>query len=52
MWPSGVIDLVNIGAGNGLLSEATKPLTHWGQVTHTCIGNLTIIGSDNQWLVA
>ena len=24
-----------------------KPLTHWGRVTHICIGNLTIIGSDN-----
>ena len=22
-------------------------LTHWGRVTHTCVGNLTIIGSDN-----
>ena len=22
-------------------------LTHWGQVTHRCFGNLTIIGSDN-----
>ena len=22
-------------------------LTHWGRVTHTCIGKLTIIGSDN-----
>ena len=22
-------------------------LTHWGRVTHICIGNLTIIGSDN-----
>ena len=22
-------------------------LTHWGQVTHICIGKLTIIGSDN-----
>ena len=22
-------------------------LTHWGQVTHTCVGNLTIIGSDH-----
>ena len=22
-------------------------LTHWGQVTHLCFGNLTIIGSDN-----
>ena len=24
-----------------------KSLTHWGRVTHICIGNLTIIGSDN-----
>ena len=24
-----------------------KCLTHWGRVTHICIGNLTIIGSDN-----
>ena len=22
-------------------------LTHWGQVTHICVGNLVIIGSDN-----
>ena len=22
-------------------------LTHWGRVTHTCVGKLTIIGSDN-----
>ena len=22
-------------------------LTHWGRVTHICINNLTIIGSDN-----
>ena len=24
-----------------------SPLTHWGRVTHICVGNLTIIGSDN-----
>ena len=23
------------------------PLTHWGRVTHICVGNLTIIGSGN-----
>ena len=23
------------------------PLTHWGRVTHICVGNLTIIASDN-----
>ena len=22
-------------------------LTHWGRVTHMCVGNLVIIGSDN-----
>ena len=22
-------------------------ITHWGRVTHICVGNLTIIGSDN-----
>ena len=30
-----------------------KVLTHWGRVTHICVGKLTIIGSDNglspQW---
>ena len=25
----------------------TEDLTHWGQVTHICVDNLTIIGSDN-----
>ena len=24
-----------------------KTLTHWGRVTHICVGKLTIIGSDN-----
>ena len=24
-----------------------NPLTHWGRVTHICVGKLTIIGSDN-----
>ena len=27
--------------------QAMYPLTHWGRVTHICVGNLTIIGSDN-----
>ena len=25
----------------------TRPLTHWGRVTHICVGKLIIIGSDN-----
>ena len=27
--------------------EEALQLTHWGRVTHICVGNLTIIGSDN-----
>ena len=27
--------------------SVTRPLTHWGRVTHICVGNLTIIGSEN-----
>ena len=35
-----------------LFGSTTKPisetpLTHWGPVTHICVGKLTIIGSDN-----
>ena len=25
----------------------SRNLTHWGRVTHICVGKLTIIGSDN-----
>ena len=25
----------------------TAVLTHWGRMTHICVGKLTIIGSDN-----
>ena len=25
----------------------TRRLTHWGRVTHICVGKLTIVGSDN-----
>ena len=27
--------------------ESLSQLTHWGRVTHICVSNLTIIGSDN-----
>ena len=30
-----------------IVENATHILTLWGRVTHICIGNLTIIGSDN-----
>ena len=28
-------------------SRISGELTHWGRVTHICVGKLTIIGSDN-----
>ena len=28
-------------------STGADPLTHWGRVTHICLGDLTTIGSDN-----
>ena len=27
----------------------TRNLTHWGLVAHICVGNLTIVGSDQCW---
>ena len=27
--------------------EYNECITHWGPVTHICVGNLTIIGPDN-----
>ena len=33
--------------GNHMIAELSTWLTHWGWVTHICVGNLTIIGSDN-----
>ena len=30
-------------------SSSGSTLTQWGRVTHICVGNLTIIGSDNGW---
>ena len=35
---------VNTVAADGLTPQG---LTHWGRVTHICVGKLTIIGSDN-----
>ena len=29
------------------LQQLGQNLTHWGRVTHVCVGKLTIIGSDN-----
>ena len=43
---SGVFNgfLIKIGPH---LANQFHVLAHWGRVTHICVGNLTIIGSDN-----
>ena len=39
---------VNVVGTNVLVTcDAAIESTHWGRVTHICVGNLTIIGSDN-----
>ena len=32
-----------------MIRQQAITLTHWGRVTHICVGKLTIIGSDNGW---
>ena len=40
--------VVAIGMGNsGQQTGSTVSLNHWGRVTHICVSDLTIIGSDN-----
>ena len=29
------------------MNKLSVHLTHWGRATHICVGNVTIIGSDN-----
>ena len=35
------------GFQNHMYYSVSGYLTHWGRVTHICVGNLTIIGTDN-----
>ena len=37
----------NNGEIQGKRNSENSFLTHWGRVTHICVGKLTIIGSDN-----
>ena len=45
LWAVGT-KLMSTGPSHMMLPEH-KDLTHWGPVTHICVSNLTIIGSDN-----
>ena len=49
IWPS---SLTSYGVTipqwvNYLTLQQIKILTHWGRVTHICVGNLTVNGPDN-----
>ena len=39
--------LFKLGSPNLVQRCKTMILTHWGRVTHICVGKLTVIGSDN-----
>ena len=46
------LDFIVVGANNKVMIKRKDDrcnywLTHWGRVTHICVGNLTIIGPDN-----
>ena len=38
---------VNLPKGEVLVNLCVSTLINWGRVKHICVGNLTIIGSDN-----
>ena len=38
---------VNLSKGELLVNLIVSTLIDWGRVTHICVGNITIIGSDN-----
>ena len=40
-------DYPNVYKGSLLLIESPSALTHWSRVTHICVSNIAIIGSDN-----
>ena len=40
-------DVTALGDVCGRVTDGPNPSIHWGRVTHICVGNLTIIGSDN-----
>ena len=41
-----VLDKLTLVAQSRNRNVSLRLLTHWGRVTHICVGNLTIIGSD------
>ena len=42
----GDVNTHQVNSGNGLSNQHIH-VTHWGRLTHICVGNLTITGSDD-----
>ena len=49
IWPYKVLSIIMISRVKSLEGKmiGTTWVMHWGRVTHICVSNLTIIGSDN-----
>ena len=45
--PSSPMEFYNQLETQWYISEQINALTHWGRMTHVCVGKLTLIGSDN-----
>ena len=45
--PSNLVQVKHSSTGSLSDLQCVVGLTHWGRVTHTCVGKLTIIGSDD-----
>ena len=43
----GALSILKLSLRMGYFMPGGVELTHWGRVTHICVDNLTIIGSDN-----
>ena len=46
-WPGDARSQDNKNPGIDVIFPEYSSLTHWGRVTHICVGKLTIIGWDN-----
>ena len=47
LWYENIFDMSLKMANFNISNIAIWHLTHWGRATHICVGELTIIGSDN-----
>ena len=43
----GIVEIMTAAVNAGFVGCRHSCITHWSRVIHTCVGNLTSIGSDN-----